>query len=102
MLFKNLPQEKFYKILVTRYLLDHVAALKFLAGFYTSGFRAVLKAHISFLKALPVLISARRKLKRHRLVSNHPEIYRKSIMWKFYIEQKRKFAELDFDEYNRN
>lgn len=101
MLFKNLPQEKLYRILITRYILDHIAALKFLGGFYFSGFKAVMRAHGSFLQNLPKLIKTRRKQKKHRLVSNHPEIYQKSIMWKFYFERKRKFSNLDFSQ-NKN
>ena len=97
MLYKNLPNDRFHRILLTRIMLDQVAAVKFLAGFYFSGFRAVIRAHLSFLASLPSLYIKRRKLKKFRLVSKHPEIYPKSIMWKFYIQRIRIFSKLKFN-----
>lgn len=97
MLFKNLPENKFRRIFLLRIFLDYVAAAKFLAGFYFSGFTAVLKAHASLLFNLPRLIIKRKNLKKFRIVEEHPEIYSKSIMWKFYFQRKRKFSKLDFN-----
>jgi GT2 family glycosyltransferase len=96
MLYKNLHKDQFRYILLSRIVLDQIAALKFLAGFYFSGFSAVSKAHISFLANLLTLYRKRRKLRKYRIVSNHPEIYPKSIMWKFYIQRRRKFSKLKF------
>ncbi|MFW6257620.1 MAG: glycosyltransferase family 2 protein, partial [Prolixibacteraceae bacterium] len=96
MLFKNLPKDKFRRIFLLRIFLDHVAAVKFLAGFYFAGFTAVIKAHASLLANLPHLIRKRNRLKKFRLVEEHPEIYPKSIMWKFYFQRKRKFSKLRF------
>ena len=31
------------------------------------------------------------------LVKDHMEVYNKSIMWKFFIQRKRKFSELGFN-----
>ena len=98
MLYKNLSHEKFYRILFTRIVLDLIAAFKFVAGFYFSGFTAVIKAHGSFMAHLPQLFIKRRKLKKFRTVTEHPEIYPKSIMWKFYFQRKRKFSDLRFDK----
>jgi GT2 family glycosyltransferase len=97
MLYKNLPRNKFHRILFIRIVLDQIAALKFMGGMYFSGFNAIIKAHISFLANLPSLYRKRRKLKKHRIVSNHPEIYPKSIMWKFYFQRRRKFSKLKFN-----
>ena len=96
MLFKNLPEKYFKRIFLTRLVLDGVAALKFLAGFYFKSFWAVLKAHISFYQNLSNLKRKRKELQQNMQVEDHPEIYRKSIMWKFFIQKKRKFSMLDF------
>ncbi len=95
MLFKNLSHDKFLNIIITRIALDWIAAIKFLLGFYFSGFKAVLKAHASFTANIPHLFIKRRKLKKYRITNKHPEIYPKSIMWKFYVQQKRKYSELN-------
>lgn len=97
MLYKNLPKDQFHRILLSRIVLDQIAALKFLAGLYFSGFSAISKAHLSFLANLPSLFRKRRKLKKNRIVSKHPEIYPKSIMWKFYIQRRRNFLKLKFN-----
>jgi GT2 family glycosyltransferase len=96
MLYKNLPDDKFYKIIVTRIFLDQVAAVKFFLGFYYSGFKAVIKAHISFLKEVFRLRKKRNILKKQAIVNDHPEIYTESIMWKFFIRRIRKFSDLNF------
>lgn len=97
MLYKNLHRDQFHRILLSRIVLDQVAALKFLAGFYFSGFSAVFKAHISFFVNLLPLYQKRKDLRKYRVVSNHPEIYPKSIMWKFYFQRIRKFSKLKFN-----
>jgi GT2 family glycosyltransferase len=97
MLFKNLPQNQFHRIFFARLLLDGVAALKFLAGFQFYSFRAVLKAHASFYRNLGKLIKKRKKLLKSTTVKKHAEIYQSSIMWKFFIQKKRKFSELRFN-----
>jgi len=97
MLFKNLPDYKFHSILFFRIILDYVAALKFICGFHMVSFYAVIKAHISFLKHLKKLISKRKKLVTSTVLKDHPEIYKKSLMWKFFILKKYKFSDLNFN-----
>jgi GT2 family glycosyltransferase len=97
MLFKNLPRTQFTRIFFARMILDGVAALKFLMGFHLQSFWAVLKAHASFYRNLRKLISKRKKLLKLTTVKKHTEIYRGSIMWKFFIQKKRKFSELNFN-----
>lgn len=97
MLFKNLPRPQFTRIFFARMILDGVAALKFLLGFHFYSFWAVLKAHASFYRNLGKLIKKRKKLLKLTVVKKHPEKYRGSIMWKFFIQKKRKFSELNFN-----
>jgi hypothetical protein len=77
--------------------LDGIAAVKFLAGLQFYGFWAVVKAHVSFYRHLPRLLKKRKETQKSVAVKEHREIYRKNIMWKFFIQKKRKFSELDFD-----
>lgn len=97
MLFKNLPKEQFKRIFFSRMVLDGVAAMKFLVGFQFNGFWAVVKAHASFYKNLPKLRQKRKKTQKYVTVKTHLEMCDKSIMWKFFIQKKQKFSELDFD-----
>ena len=96
MLFKNLPRQQFKRIFIIRMILDGVAAVKFIIGFNFREFWAVVKAHASFYRNLEKLIGKRKETQKLVLVKEHPEVYPKSIMWKFFIQQKRKFSDLNF------
>ncbi|MDD4109405.1 MAG: glycosyltransferase family 2 protein [Prolixibacteraceae bacterium] len=97
MLCKNLSQHKFHRILITRILLDWVAAAKFILGLSFTEFSAIIKAHIHFCRKLNKMMKKRKELSRYKITTEHPEIYRKSIMWKFFIQGKAKFSDLDFN-----
>jgi len=96
MLFKNLPESCFKRIFLTRMVLDGAAAAKFLVGLEFKAFGAVLKAHRDFYKNLSSLRKKREELKKQVIVNNHEQMFSKSIMWKFFIQKKCKFTDLDF------
>lgn len=102
MLFKNLPKQQFKRIFLIRMILDGVAAVKFIAGFNFREFWAVLKAHASFYRNLGQLVEKRREVQKLVIVKQHNEIYPKNIMWKFFIQRKRKFSELNFELKEQN
>lgn len=97
MLYKNLPQKSFKRMFFSRLVLDGIAAIKFLAGFYFKSFWAVVRAHASFYRHLSKLKQKRKQLQEIIQVEDHPEIYQQSIMWKFFIQKKKKFLELKFN-----
>lgn len=96
MLFKNLPKEQFKRTLIIRMILDGVAALKFIAGFQFNNFWAVAHAHLEFYKNISNLIRKRKEIQKTVVIKQHPENYSKSIMWKYFIQKKRRFTDLDF------
>ncbi|MDD4425144.1 MAG: glycosyltransferase family 2 protein, partial [Mariniphaga sp.] len=96
MLFKNLPANQFYSILLIRLVLDGVAALKFLAGFSFSSFLAVWRAHLSFYGSLGKLINKRKQLRKQNGGYKHAEVYPGSIMWQFFIRKNRSYSNLNF------
>ena len=96
MMFKNLPKKQFKRIFFIRMVLDGVAGVKFLAGFNFKELWAVVKAHAAFYKNLKSLIQKRKAVQQKISITEHPEIFSKSIMWKFFLQKKRKFSDLDF------
>ncbi|WP_167613793.1 glycosyltransferase family 2 protein [Maribellus sediminis] len=96
MLYKNLPKDKFKRTMFIRMILDGVAAAKFLVGFEWKAFVAVAKAHSYFYRNLSGLRKKRKTLKPLVVKSEHAEVYSKSIMWKFFVQKKTKFSDLDF------
>ncbi|RUT73578.1 glycosyltransferase family 2 protein [Ancylomarina longa] len=96
MLHKNLNSNSFYKIMLTRMILDGMAAFKFLLSGEVSYFIAVLKAHQSYYKMLGTLRRKRKMLKQHLFFQAHKEMYSKSIIADYYIRKKRSFSQLKF------
>ncbi|MDD4191512.1 MAG: glycosyltransferase family 2 protein [Mangrovibacterium sp.] len=95
LLYKNLPANKLFKVMTLRMFLDGAAAMKFLIGGNPRGFMSVWNAHLSYYRALPVLKKKRKQLMELSTPKWHEEILCKSIIWKFYIQKKRKFGELN-------
>jgi len=96
MLLKNLPRKDFLFYMPLRIILDGVAALKFLAGLNGHSFLSVLKAHAFFCCHFATFYKKRKALLPLTTHSSHKEIYKNSIMFRFFIQKKRKFSELHY------
>jgi GT2 family glycosyltransferase len=95
-LFKNLPKGKLNTTLFSRMLLDGVAAIQFLVTGQFKAFTKVLGAHRDFYKSLRKLRKKRKVLLSQTVSTNHPEIYKGSLIFDFFIANKRKFSSLHF------
>lgn len=96
LLYKNIPKGKLYKTLFLRMMLDGVAALQFLATGQIKAFGKVFTAHIDFYKSLGKLRKKRKDLLLKTEVTDHPEIYKGSLIFDFFIAKKRTFSSLKF------
>lgn len=93
LLFKNLPEEGFYPVILFRLLLDGVAGIKFFFSEGPSHCGAVIKAHFSTYRNIASLRRKRKELKGNDLTRN---IYPASIVYEYFISNKKKFTDLDF------
>ena len=95
LLYKNLPSNYLFKVFALRLILDTVAAMKFLfqAGF--KNFWAVARAHMSFYKALPTLRKKRKKLKHGSMKM----MYKRNIVFEYYLRGKKHFSQLDPEKF---
>jgi GT2 family glycosyltransferase len=96
LLYKNLPEGKLFSTLFSRMVLDGVAAIQFLLTGQAKAFQKVLAAHFDFYRALPQLRKKRKKLLKSVTLNKHPEIYKRSLIWDFFIHKKKKFSNLQF------
>lgn len=96
LLIKNLPKGTVFWTIFYRFFLDWIAALKFLFDGSFADFFAVIRAHMSFLRHIPVL-KKKRKQYTHKKVSN---IYQKNIVFKYFLEKKKLFKELDPSDFS--
>jgi GT2 family glycosyltransferase len=94
LLYKNLPRKKLWPVLFFRMILDGIAALQFLVTGKPTAFRKVFQAHLSFHHNRALLARKRKSLSPPNSKHLHPEIYRGSIVWDFFIRGKRKFSQL--------
>lgn len=93
-LYKNLPDSALLKIMISRFLLDHLAAFRlFLSGHFAKGL-SIFKAQLAFVSQIGY-----HKLKRDDLQSyntlKHPEIYGKSIVYQYFIRKRRTYDQLE-------
>ena len=100
LLYKNLPKGRLFKPLLIRMLLDGIAAIQFLLTGQFEAFSKVLGAHRDFYRSLGKLRRKRKDLINKTNTSNHPEIYKGSIIYDFFIAKKRKFSSLNFPTSN--
>lgn len=94
MLHKNLP-EKTFTILFLRLLLDGIAGLRFLTQGHLSSVFAIVHAHFSYYRIMltknKVLLRVPKKLRKPL-----PDgiIFKKSIIWSYFLQRKITFAQL--------
>ncbi|MCD4697914.1 MAG: glycosyltransferase family 2 protein [Bacteroidales bacterium] len=91
MLYKNLPDESLIPVFFLRLILDAVASLKFLVDGGYKDLYAVVLAHWKFYALYPQLKKERRKTKHHKVSM----IYRKSLVYEYFVKRKKKFTDLN-------
>lgn len=97
LLFLNLPPKRLLSILLTRMILDGVAALQFLLTLKPIYFIKVFQAHVAFYRSVGTLRKIRRKREaviRSYRYADMPGMFNKSVVWQFFIKKKKKFSDL--------
>lgn len=90
-LHKNLPASGLYPVVFIRLCLDLMAWVKFLAAGRFRHALALNKAHWSYFLGLRRWNRKRKQIRPGKLPAT---VYRKSIVYQYFIKQKRKFSEL--------
>ncbi len=96
LLYKNLPSDRFFYVLLTRLFLDCMSSLVYIVQFKLQFFWSVIKAHFAFYCSLGKLLVKRKKLKSKERVSHPGEIFPGGILTRFFIKRQRHFSQLDF------
>jgi len=92
MLYKNIPASELRPALLIRFLLDMLAAVRFLLSGHPSNMLAVIRAMRAFLRMKPTYKPIR--LDNLNKTTNHPipEISRRSLLVSFYLKGKHTYA----------
>lgn len=88
MLLKNLPKNKIIPILFIRMILDGFAGIQFLFKGKVSHFFAILKAHFWFYHLIL------KTFKKRETFQKRDYFYNKSIVYEYFITNKKKFLDL--------
>lgn len=94
LLYKNLPDRYFRRVITTRKILDGVAAIFFLLKGHARSVKSVWKAHREIKRQTESLMEKRETVKS--LGKNYPSelILNKCIVFEFYILKHRTFKSL--------
>ena len=93
-LIKNLPNKELLPKLLFRWLMDYVAALKFLLSGDFKDALMVFKAHLYIWYNLNKTLSKRKSSISSK--NGTPGVYQKSLLFSYHIARVRKFTNLKF------
>ncbi|MEN0048605.1 MAG: bifunctional riboflavin kinase/FAD synthetase [Bacteroidota bacterium] len=97
---RNEERSKLFGILLTRLILDGVAAMLFLSKGQLKNITAIIKAHWHFFPKLPKTLKKRKRIYDQISkisISNQPNLsgrYDGSVVWQYYLNGKKQFKKL--------
>lgn len=94
LLYKNLPKGAFRSILFMRMILDGLSAVMYLFQGKWAFFWSVPRAHFDFYRMLRLFRKKRLENNQQRTISHHPQIFKRSIIFSFFIRKVRNFSDL--------
>jgi hypothetical protein len=89
MLYKNLPENRLNKVMRVRFLLDYLAAIKFLLTGHFANAKAVWEARREYKRMLPSFVSKRKENLRLVVTEDIPEMKKTSLLFNYYLGRKR-------------
>jgi GT2 family glycosyltransferase len=92
MLAKNLPKSQAWWKIPVRYVLDFISAIKSLFDGQWVYFKAIVKAHIAFLKWIPG--RRRKSIFPEKKTSRLEGWYCGSVVWQHFVGRKTRFDEI--------
>lgn len=96
LLTKNLPSGQLFPILILRLFLDGLAFWQHIVSGKGKSALQILKAHFHFHLGIFKWLKKRKEFPVIQNKRNTKGIYSKSIVWKYFIEKKKKFSELNW------
>ena len=92
MLYKNLSKKERQKVFFIRFWLDVMAWIVFVLSGKWGDAKAQIKAYIDYQKKKKSYKTLDRSSQKP--LTSYPEVYRKSIVWEYYVKGKRRFSQL--------
>ena len=94
MLIKNEKGAKLLWLFPLRFVLDGVAGIRLLLTGNARQTFTIVKAHFHFYRDLGKWLGRRRENKKLIVSRNEQGIYRRSIVWDYFVLRRKKFTDL--------
>ena len=91
MIYKNLPEKYYYRVMLYRILTDCLAALQFLLKGYPANAFSVIKAHAAFAGQKKNYKAIRRENLRNSKTDLPAGVFKINMLWEYYIKGNRKY-----------
>jgi GT2 family glycosyltransferase len=92
MIYKNLPEKYYRKVMIYRLFTDYLAALQFLLKGYPANALSIIKARQDFNKQKKNYKAIRRENLKKTIVDLPVGILKISLLWEYYIKGKKKYG----------
>ncbi len=100
MIVRNYHESNLFLKILTRLCFDGLSGIRYiLVGQYKNCF-SIIRAHFAFYKRLSKALSERKELKKN-LNQNSKGFYTRSIVWDFFVENRRTFSSLHHKAFKR-
>ncbi len=94
LLYKNVPG-KYLPITITmKLILDIIASFHLLIKVNIKSVFMIYKAYFHFIKMVPRMRTKRKNLMQTSVILDHPEIIRRSVVWDYFVRNKKRFSEI--------
>ena len=90
LIYKNIPDNRFYRVFFMRLILDKIAAFKFLAEGDFKDCGAVIRAYFAFFKSINRLKSQRKAISPRYFKNT----FNKSIVYQYFIKKTTSYSNL--------
>jgi GT2 family glycosyltransferase len=94
MIYKNMPEKQYKKVIIYRFFTDYLAAFHFLLKGYPANATAVIKARRDFAKQKKNYRIIRRENMDKSKIDFPTGIFKISLLWEYYVKGKRKYDSL--------
>ncbi|GAB4480217.1 MAG: glycosyltransferase family 2 protein [Thermoflexibacter sp.] len=94
MLVKNTPFPAVLWLTFLRMVIDGVGGIWFLFKGNWRNFYVVLQSHFYFYRHFFSILQKRKKARNIAKIDAHPQIFKGSIVWEYFIKKKKKFSEI--------
>jgi len=88
MIYKNMPIGQRVRVLLARLVLDGISSVRFMLAGAWPDVWAIVRAHFAFYRLVP------RLNERGNRPPRQASLYRRSVVWEYFVKGKRKFSEL--------